>query len=228
MNKNVDNTAWKRFIAIRTADSNCRDASYEHCRKFFIENYKVERRRDEIALHLFAYLASWGMLRNPFMMQKDYLFHRKVVDILCDAQYSKLLSWEPMDSKENDSMIALVDKLKSRIVETYKEETYYKDSDKEPKPHSINNVTDTLTSKIILGTFGCVPAYDQYLVRGLDGIGPRKFDADSLKAVIDFAQDNKAYIEGCKEELKRRIPDASGLYTTMKIVDILLWGKGTL
>ncbi|MBR5947645.1 MAG: hypothetical protein IKZ82_03205 [Clostridia bacterium] len=226
MEDNYESKAWNNFLSIRESDPNCRDASFEHCRSFFIKDRSEPKKRDEIALHLFAYLASWGMLRNPFMMQKDYLFHRKVVDILCEDKYNKLLIWEPLYSKENDSMIALIDNLKERIVETYKKETYYKDSEKEPKPHIIKNVTDTLASKIILGTFGCVPAYDENLVRGLKGIAPRKFDADSLKAVIDYAQENKTYIEKCKETLKRSIPDACDLYTTMKIVDILLFGKG--
>ena len=129
-------------------------------------------------------------------------------------------------------MVELVINLKKRIVETYKTEKYFIDteidteSDEDPKPHNINNVTDTLASKIILGTFGCVPAYDENLVRGLGEIRPKTLSINGLNEVIKYANENKAFIENCKKDLMNRIGDASKLYTTMKIVDILLFGKG--
>ena len=52
-----------------------------------------------ITLNLYAYLASWGMLRNSFLMQKDYLFSKPVVEILCKDKYSNLISFNPF--KEN-------------------------------------------------------------------------------------------------------------------------------
>lgn len=50
------------------------------------------------------------------------------------------------------------------------------------------NVTDTLITKIILGTFGCVPAYDMYFLKGLkyNGFKSRRFNEYLLRELINF------------------------------------------
>ena len=66
-------------------DQNMRYRSFDHCYFYFQKNYKKYRDdaiKDTMALHLFAYLSSWGMLRNSFLLQKDYQFNREVVDII--------------------------------------------------------------------------------------------------------------------------------------------------
>ena len=64
MEFNIDN----RIKCIESSD--CRDRSYDLCRQFFIANWKNQNqdKKNELALNLYAYLASWGMLRNSFSL----------------------------------------------------------------------------------------------------------------------------------------------------------------
>ena len=49
--------------------------SEERLFKEIIKYKNDETMYNYITLNLYAYLASWGMLRNSFLMQKDYFFH---------------------------------------------------------------------------------------------------------------------------------------------------------
>ena len=71
-------------------DKNMRYRSFDHCYFYFKNNYKKygdDAIKDTMALHLFAYLSSWGMLRNSFLLQKDYQFNREVVEIIAKKMY---------------------------------------------------------------------------------------------------------------------------------------------
>ena len=65
-------------------DPNNRYVSFEHFHKSFLTDIQeTEEGLNQLILHLFAYLASWGMLRgSTFSLQKDYLFHRPVAEVL--------------------------------------------------------------------------------------------------------------------------------------------------
>lgn len=199
------------------ADPRGRYQSYDHCRRCFIDHLDNEEAYDLIALNLYAYLASWGMLRNSFLMQKDYLFHRPVIDVLAKPKYRQLLSFNPfIDSAERyvEDVLAL----KHEIVSCYKGKEYFKDDTGEPV--IVANVTDTLVTKIILGTLGCVPAYDQYLVKALRMKGiVGTFGRASLYGIIEFAKKNRSEIEKICAELGE-------LYTPMKIIDMYFWELG--
>ena len=83
----------QKFLSNYKADINSRYKSYDHCRIFFNKNINTNN-YDEMALHLYSYLASWGMLRNSFLMQKDYKFHINPIRILCDKKYRNLLKYK--------------------------------------------------------------------------------------------------------------------------------------
>ena len=193
--------------------------SYDHCRKCFLVNKINKRKYNLITLHLYAYLASWGMLRNSFLMQKDYLFNKPIVKILCENKYSTLIDWSPYNKTEQeiDEYINLVLELKTRIKEYYLSDYYYNDKCEKIK---IKNVTDTLVSKILLGTLGCIPAYDQYLVKALrhDKI-VGTLSKKSISKVVEFAMDNEIDISKLCKKL-------GPLYPPMKIIDMYFWEKG--
>ena len=71
-------------------DKNMRYRSFDHCYFYFKDNYEKygdDAIKDTMALHLFAYLSSWGMMRNSFLLQKDYQFNREVVEIIAKKMY---------------------------------------------------------------------------------------------------------------------------------------------
>lgn len=207
----------KQFQILLKQDENGRYKSYEHCRQCFLDNRTDEMKYDLITLHLYAYLASWGMLRNSFLMQKDYLFNLPVVRILCKEEYSRLLVFDPF-ADDCDDDISLIMKLRDEIRSYYLSQTYIKDSTHEKI--RITNVTDTLVTKIILGTIGCVPAYDQYFVSAIRQYGIcGTFNAKSMTGLIKFAKETHNSIENACKGL-------GSLYTPMKIIDMYFWENG--
>lgn len=206
------------FVFVYQQDDNSRYKSYDHIRSAFLKYRKDETKRNLITLHLYSYLASWGMLRNSFLMQKDYLFSRPVVDVLCKDKYDLLLNFNPLN-KVSFEEIELIEDLAKEIRNCYISKSYYEEGSSKNKG-IITNVTDTLVSKIILGTIGCTVAYDRYVKAGLirENITPR-LDSQSIMELNNFAIQNK-------DEIKLFIEKLGDLYTPMKIIDMYFFEKG--
>lgn len=226
----MENKFDKLLNCIEAAD--CRDRSFDLCRQFFVANWKEPDLHKEIALNLYAYLASWGMLRNSFLMQMNYLALVPVVDEMCKSEngkykYESLLSWEPANNDaEDQEAIRLIMEFKKAIKDVFCGKKYYKDYDPDnPKSMSRDNVSDTMVSKMLLGTFGCVPAYDDNLKAGLKKHEIcQTLNEASLNRIINH------FIKVKGNEDIRRLrqikPFNEQLYTTMRIVDFILWHEG--
>ena len=150
---NVSTVIKKAYKKYHTKGETTRYMSWEYCYGFFNKNkskFEKEDILDTAALHLAFYLASWGMYRgSSFLLQYDYKVHAGALKIMAENEYSRLQGLYKTDDVTVDivsTMFKLVEKLKK----------YYKKQCGE-KP------TDTLITKILLGTFGCVPAYDRYV-----------------------------------------------------------------
>jgi hypothetical protein len=140
-------------------DNNHRYKSWEHCYKYFSQ---VEADKDIACLHLSFYLASWGMYRgSSFLLWKNYLVHREVVKHLLPLQHLRCIDF----CNECDGKIDEIFELAAWIKNWY----LHNISHVNGKPKMIH-VTDTLVTKILLGTLGCTPAYDTYFI---DGKGSR-------------------------------------------------------
>lgn len=171
---------------------------------------------DLLALHLAFYLASWGMLRGSSpLFQCDYKVHLETVKILLEPQYRPLrdISAEALCRKEN---LDLLMKLKKALVK------YYKGAlSSHAKGKSKYSPSDTLLTKILLGTFACVPAYDQYFVEALDrfGLKPKQFSRASIKAIAEFCQANTSILAQWRNACAEHYPD-------MKLLDLAFWLYG--
>jgi hypothetical protein len=85
--------------------------------------------------------------------------------------------------------------------------------------------SDILVTKIMLGVFGCVPAFDTYFRKGF-GVGA--FSKKSLRKVADFYQDNAEAIEAY------RVPtldfatgeETTHKYTRAKVIDMIFFVEG--
>ena len=184
--------------------------AYEHCYRYFQENYNTECEdiKDLMTLHLFAYLANWGMLRNSFLMYKDYKFNRPVVDYLCEVQ-KKISTGESVD------VIAI----KDEIVRLYMyssdgcQNTYINNSVTE----NINHVSNTLVTKIIMGTLGLTPAYDRFFCQTAKELGiVQRFGINSYRQLEQFVEANQTVIDRLSAEMN---------YPPMKIVDMYFWQR---
>jgi len=218
INEKVDLTEHvSKFIKVYSSDKNGRYLSYDHVRRAFLSLRKDVSQRDLLTLHLYAYLASWGMLRNSFLMQKDYKFLTPIVDILCKAKYESLIDYDPFNDV-GTSNARLIMELVDEIRNYFYGKTYYEEGNSEPK--TIDNVTDTLVTKIILGTIGCTVAYDTYVVKGLGNHNlTKKVGIKSLMELKSFAKANES-------EIKEILSNLNNLYTPMKVIDMYFFEEG--
>ena len=193
------------------ADSNHRYLSWEHCHEAFKQHRQQqdEATIDYLCLHLAWYLASWGMLRNSFLMQKDYKIHAPIVKLLFEEQWSQLWDIEP--EKMADEFYA---KEIIRLCEAIK--TAYAGL-------NAGIPTDTLLTKILLGTIGCVPAYDRYFKKAVSTTGAAKqnLTAKSIMMLGKLYVDNNREFEELRQHCSGRV-----IYPAAKILDMCFFEYG--
>ena len=155
---------------------------------------------DYLCLHLAWFLASWGMLRNSFLMNYNHTVHKNVVELILKEDFDKLVG---VSCKGFSECTTKFNELVEGIRDSYPDGC---------KP------SDTLVSKILLGTMGCTPAFDTYFDKALKEceITPKSFNSTTIE---QFGQIITAL--KCDElvELKKHYPE-------MKIVDMAMWQRG--
>ena len=201
----------KKFYDTIKADYNHRFASWEHCYEAFKNN--KQNRNDEtidfLSLHLAWYLASWGMLRNSFLFYKDYKIHVPIVRLLLDPKWTSLLDISP-EKMSQEFYAELIVELCSEIKNTY-------------IASKVGVPTDTLVTKILLGTIGCVPAYDRYFKKAVSSTGAtlQTLNAKSIMTLGQLYLDNIAEFEELRMYCSSRIQ-----YPTAKIIDMCFFEYG--
>jgi hypothetical protein len=198
------------------ADKNHRYKSWEHCYSHFITK-EAGSNINLSCLHLAFYLASWGMYRgSSFLLWKDYQIHREVVKHLIQNKELQQLDF----STNGDAELKRIIELSKWIKGWYRNKI--KTVNGEPKTV---NVTDTLATKIILGTLGCVPAYDQYFIDGMrkSGVSCSRLDLSSLKRIVGYYHKYQDQFNEVQKTIKK---NSDIHYPIMKLVDMYFWGIG--
>ncbi|MDE6016744.1 MAG: hypothetical protein K2H41_13830 [Acetatifactor sp.] len=197
-------------------DLHGRYMSWRHCYNAFVVNRNSadEKMLDYLALHLAFYLASWGMYRgSSFLLQKDYKVHIPVVKILVDKKFDPLVEISAEGLTE-DANLELLEEVSERIRRVYAAE--------QPSFEGVtNNATDTLVTKILLGTLGCVPAYDRYYVQAVKqyNISAGVYSKESVRDVAVYYLSHKYEFESLREELST----CGTRYPAMKLMDMCMW-----
>jgi hypothetical protein len=190
--------------------------SWDNCYKYFSANKQNEFH----SLNLGFYLASWGMYRGSSgLLQLNHQVHNKAVDIVLNSAFNVLHCNKTNEVSKTDIINIL--EIKKQLV------GYYSKIEFSKSEGVINKVTatDTLISKILLGTLACVAAYDRYFIDGLRicGIPNKKFDANGLNCLFDFIEHNESEILEAQQYVQKE-PHIH--YPFMKIVDIYFWHLG--
>ena len=201
------------------SDPHGRYLSWEHCYKAFLENRDAndEQAIDHLALHLAFYLASWGMYRgSSFLLQKDYKVHIPVVKIIQEKKYDPLVGICAKDLCKEQNLTLLED-IGKRIYACYAEDTPASD-------RKINAASDTLITKILLGTLGCVPAYDRFYKESVKKhhISSGNYNKKSVCRVAKFYCDH----EDSFEKLRLELSECRIEYPPMKLMDMCFWQDG--
>jgi hypothetical protein len=193
-----------------------RYASFDYCFNHFqsfrergdVSSLATNENLTESCLHVAWYLASWGMLRNSHLLEKSLRAYEPLIGGL--ASFNRRV-WEiDVDQYDKQTIDCLLD-CQAMIREKLR------DGARVP--------TDTLVTKVMLGVFGNVPAFDQYFRRGLR-VG--RMSSKSLIRIREFYDLNKELLDGY------RIPTfdiaTSGvtprLYTKAKIIDMIGFVEG--
>jgi hypothetical protein len=213
------NNALTFYNKLSTIENHCY-RSWEHCYSFFAKHQNTvdEDIIDLMCLHLSNYLASWGMFRGAaFLLQKDYRIHLDVVHLILNERYHILRS-SYIRNIAHDEYIIRIFELSESIAEIYRKKT----TDFENE--SGRNASDTLITKILLGVFGCVPAYDRYFKEGLrlTRIASGQYNPNSISQLLKFYDLHYDAFE----TVRLKISENGVEYPPMKIVDMCFWQLG--
>lgn len=204
-------------------DVNCRYKSWEYCYKVFydVHNSKEidEDYLDRLSLNLAFYLASWGMYRgSSFLLKKDYKVHKEVVKEILLDKYDELWNINIKEYSKIENQKLLME-LVSNIKKIYNR-VRLSTKDKDVK----TEISNTLITKVLMGTMGCVPAYDRYFIKGIKKYKKASgtFSIKSILNLVEFYNEN--YIDFEKAREKMKIGDIE--YPQMKIIDMCFWQIG--
>lgn len=182
---------------------------------------------DNLSLHLAFYLASWGMYRgSSFLLQYDYTIHTSVVKEILKSEYSTLFGLECKELN-NEQTSSLLKKLNSEIS------TIYNPFRLELKETEVTqDISNILVSKVLLGTLGCVPAYDRFFVDAVkkNKVTTGNYNIASLQKLIKFYEEHQEKLENLRSEFLIKYEfdgeEKTLDYPQMKLLDIGFWKIG--
>ncbi len=195
-----------------------RYASYDYCFNYFHPANKncITDDMEKSCLSLGFYLASWGMYRgSSFLLNKSALVFVPLIEYISELDDNV---WEIDANNLNDNFeqaIEIYRNLKSLLI-----------------PKETSHLT--LITKIMLGVFGSVPAYDRFFINSFKEIfkgkcGFSSFNKNSLLCIADFYSENEAVIELQANSLKTmgfNNSVVSRAYTRSKVIDMYGFTKG--
>ena len=220
--------------------------SWEHCYVAFGRVIKKDKIDDKVidylSLHLAFYLASWGMYRgSAAILQRDYRVHEPVVRTLLKPDYRELRdvsaaevlqmakdsSIEQFQLPEKSKLFRIYNEIKIIYDDVCKKVRQSQDQSRGEVCNSQTAASKTLVTKVLMGTLGCIPAYDRYVERALKELRVDK-RSSPLNSVCELARlydVHKQKFEDVRKDLK--IGDDKRLsYPQMKLLDMGLWRVG--
>jgi len=156
-------------------------------------------------LQLGFYLASWGMLRGSAeLLQKSVRHFVPLIEAIASTELSV---WEIDANRYTESNIEALLALAHTVRQTNR------------------GMSDILVTKVMLGVFGSVPAFDTNFRRGF---GASSFGAKALRKIAAFYSDNAELLD------RYRVPTfdfvtgelTKRLYSRAKVIDMAFFIEG--
>jgi hypothetical protein len=165
-----------------------RYSSFDYCYNYFHETEDLTKDMEKSCMELSFYLSSWGMLRGSFLLDQSAKYYEGTIDYINGLKKEKKYLWDIDVDKYDDSNI-------KEILDIYK---YLKKSFVKKGSRSL-----TLATKMMLGIFGFVPAYDTNFCDSFKEIAREAgekcrftaFNKESLEFIKKFYNDNKDVID---------------------------------
>ena len=212
--------AAQTFYDDARANENGRSRSWEHCYRVFRDaRTDPSPDCDYLSLHLAFYLASWGMYRgSSFLLQKDYKVLVPIVEEVLKPEYDCLFGLACADLRESEIQDRLenLNKYIAKHFEPIRDEVAGREV---PTP-----VSPVLITKILMGTLGCVPAYDRFFVDGIKTykVTTQEYSPKSVLKLVDFYEAHNDRLE----EARRGMQCEDLTYPQMKLLDMGFWQIG--
>ncbi|MFA6089843.1 MAG: hypothetical protein WC755_08350 [Candidatus Woesearchaeota archaeon] len=192
--------------------SDDRYTSFDYCYNYFRKTNDLTQDIEKSCLVLGFYLASWGMFRgSSFLLQKSAKHFEPTIQYIATLDKSV---WDIDADNYNEKNIQIIIKIYNNIKHLIISE---KQSD------------ITLITKILLGIFGFIPAFDNNFCNSFRKIsegqcGFRKLNIKSLTFIKAFYESNRNIIDKLSEETYTK-DFISGQKTTLnypkaKIIDM--------
>ena len=213
-------SAAQTFYEDARRDKNGRSRSWEHCYRVFRDaRTDPSSDYDYLSLHLAFYLASWGMYRgSSFLLQKDYKVLVPIVEEILKPEYDCLFGVACADLRESEVQERLK-KLRDDIAE------HFGPIRNEVAGRAVaSSVSPVLVTKILMGTLGCVPAYDRFFVDGIKKhkVTMQEYSLKSVLRLVDFYEEHNDRLE----EARRGMRVGDLIYPQMKLLDMGFWQIG--
>ena len=204
----------EKFLENRDIED--RYSSFDYCFNYF-QGFKNKQdiispeNIEKSCLHLWFYLASRWMYRgSSFLLQKSMKIYEKLLKVIVKID-EKIWNMDIDKYPWNEEFVLeCYNKIKNSLI-----------CDKER--HIV------LVTKIMLGVFGCIPAYDQYFSKWFKNIFKGKcafrvVNKQSLWLIYEFYKENKKVVDVYSKKTKTlcfNSKEKNKLYTKAKIIDMI-------
>lgn len=233
--------ARKMYSNIKEREKCSGELSWERCYQSFRELQNAarasERLEDEACLSLAVYLASYGMYRgSSFVSRCDASIHRPIVEMLASEEYRELAFRAQKGFLQSADRKRLW-KLEKRVSAHYGEartEVFSWDLTEGTKARKpVGPVSQILVSKILLGTLGCVPAYDARFCKSAKKFASRvpcSLSENSLVKLYEAFSEVEDDLERTCGEMVFLSAGGGGsndlTYPPVKVIDMGMWCLG--
>lgn len=160
-----------------------RYTSFDYCYNYFLTTRNFKSDMEKSCLVLGFYLASWGMLRgSSFLLQKSIKHLQPLIEYFSTLDKAVWqIDIDNYSEKNISKIIEIYNNSKDLIIDN-------------------NNSHLTLVTKVLLGVFGFIPAFDQYFCKTFKVIYENKcgftvVNTKSLNLLGDFYLSNKPVID---------------------------------
>lgn len=166
-----------------------RYTSFDYCYNYFSSTKDLSQDIEKSCLVLGFYLASWGMFRgSSFLLKKNVKCFEKTIRYIADVEKSV---WKIDVDNYTDENIEFIIRIYREIKDCL----------------IVNGNADLiLVTKILLGVFGFVPAFDRYFTDTFRCIsngacGFRRVNQNSLTFVKSFYEANRLAIDSLSSQI---------------------------
>jgi hypothetical protein len=164
--------------------------SFDYCYNYFYKNKHLSEDIERSCLVLGFYLVSWGMYRgNSFLLQRSVKHFKPLMQYISGLPENR---WDiDVDSYNDENkkiIIEIYDIIKEKIMKDYDRNEREEHADL------------TLVTKIMLGIFGFIPAFDRFFCDTFKDISDKKrgviaVNKESLGVIRKFYNDNMTIID---------------------------------